>query len=552
MDEVALTSLLEYLIGNWEDEIVEFKDVGDSYSTSEIGKYFSALSNEANLRNQERAWLVFGVDDKRRAVVGSNYRQDRERLHSLKQQIAQGTEPSVTFREIHELAHAGGRVLLFEIPMAPIGVPIAWQGHYYARAGESLTSLGLDKLDAIRRQTQDTDWTAQVVQQANFGHLDPVALARSKEAFATKYANRFDKSEVESWPTNVFLDRAKLTADGKITRAALILLGKPESVHLLSPHPAQITWKLEGPEKAYEHLGPPFLLTTTRLYRNIRNIQLRILPQDELYPIEVSKYDQNIVLEALHNCIAHQDYTRFERIVVTEYPDRILFENGGNFFEGKPSDYLENNKTPRRYRNPFLVRAMTELNMIDTLGYGIYRMYSGQARRYFPMPDYDLQDPSAVRLTLHGRIIDPAYSRVLIQHSDLSLADVLALDRVQKKLPLDEATVRRLRRAKLIEGHRPNLHVSASVAKLTSTKANYIRTRGQDDEFYKKLVRDFIVKFGSATRSDIQQLLWDKLSDALSDEQKESKISNLITQMRRAGTIFNTGSRKGSRWELAE
>jgi ATP-dependent DNA helicase RecG len=48
-----LESLLEQLIDDWENELVEFKQVNDSYSTSEIGKYFSALANEANLRHVE-------------------------------------------------------------------------------------------------------------------------------------------------------------------------------------------------------------------------------------------------------------------------------------------------------------------------------------------------------------------------------------------------------------------------------------------------------------------------------------------------------------------
>ena len=83
-----------------------------------------------------------------------------------------------------------------------------------------------------------------------------------------------------------------------------------------------MTWKLVGQETAYEHFGPPFLLQTSQLYQRIRNIQLRLLPDDELLPHEVSKYDQKVVLEALHNCIAHQDYTRNGRVVVTELPDR--------------------------------------------------------------------------------------------------------------------------------------------------------------------------------------------------------------------------------------
>lgn len=444
------------------------------------------------------------------------------------------------------------RVVLFEIPSAPCGLPIAWKGHYYARAGESLTSLGLDKQDEIRQQTLNTDWSAGFIANATVNDFDEGALQKARESYAKKYSNRFPADEVMRWSVATFLDRARLTYDGRITRAALLLLGKPESAYLLSPHPAQMTWKLEGPERAYEHFGPPFLLSTSALYLKIRNIQLRILPEDQLLAVEVSKYDQRIALEALHNCIAHQDYTRKGRIVVTEMPDRLIFENEGSFFEGLPEDYVSGEKTPRRYRNPFLAQAMAELNMIDTMGYGIHSIHVGQARRYFPMPDYDLSDPEAVKMTVYGSVVDPAYSRMLIQKTDLPLNEILALDRVQKRLPLSDDMARRLRREGLIEGRKPNLHVSASVAKVTAGKAEYIRTRAQDDDYYCKLVTDYLKKFGMASREEIDKLLMDKLSDVLNAEQKSNKIANLLTKLRRRGTILNMGSRKRPSWELAD
>jgi len=552
MDKTALEALLAHLIARWEGEVVEFKRASDGYSTSDIGKYFSALANEANLRNEEKAWLVFGVDNDSRQVVGTDYRPEPDRLQSLKMQISSDTEPSITLRDIHELKTDQGRVLLLEIPAAPQGMPIAWKGHYYARAGESLTHLGLDKLDELRGQVGVADWTAQQVPGATLTDLDPAALAKSRESFAKKYANRFTAEEVASWPDAVFLDRARLTQSGHITRATLLLLGKAESAYRLSPHPAQMTLKLEGTEQAYMHFAPPFLLSTTELYQKIRNLPLRILPDDQLVPVEVAKYDRKIVLEALHNCIAHQDYARNGRVVVIEKPDRLVFESEGAFFEGQPTDYVGGHKTPRRYRNPFLTQAMAELNMIDTMGYGIHEMHMGQARRYFPMPDYDLSEPNAVKLTLYGAIVDAAYSRTLIQKTDLSLQDILALDRVQKKLPIDDAVVKRLRQARLVEGRRPHLFVSASVASATAKKADYIRTRAQDDAFYAKLLQDYLIKFGTATRQEIDKLLWDKLSDALDSSQKETKIGNLLTNWRAAGLIRNQGSRKASQWVLCE
>lgn len=552
MDQSELQILLDKLIAAGENEVVEFKAAGNNYDTDKIGQYFSALSNEANLLGVDRAWLVFGVSDKTRTLVGTRYRPEAEHLHSLKNQIAQGTEPSITLRNIHTLQVADVRVLLFEIPPAPRGLPIAWMGHYYGRAGESLTSLDLTKQDEIRQQTLQQDWSAQVVAQATVADLDGAALQTARDRFAQKHANRFSLDEVLQWTLAQFLERARLTRDGQITRTALLLLGKPESVWQLSPQPAQLSWKLDAVERAYEHFAPPFLLNTSQLYQRIRNIQLRLLPQDQLLPFEVSKYDQKMVLEALHNCIAHQDYTRNGRVVVTERHDRLVFENEGGFFDGQPDDYIQGSKTPRRYRNPFLAQAMAELNMIDTMGYGIHDMHTRQAKRYLPMPDYDLDEAGAVRLTLYGGVVDPAYSRMLMQQRKLPLEDILALDRVQKKLSIPDQAVARLKRARLIEGRKPNLHVSAAIAAVTGGKADYIRTRTQDDEFYAKLLTDYLAKFGEASRSDINKLLLDKLGDARSADQKSRKISALLTKLRLRGIVENTGSDRTSSWRLAE
>ena len=519
--------------------------------TDKIGRYFSALANEANMRDVDAGWLVFGVSNKTRAVVGTTYRPERERLNSLKQQIAQGADPTTTFRQIHEVEVDGKRVVMMEIPPAPRGIPIGWQGHYYARSGESLLPLSLAKLDEMRGQTLHTDWSAQLVAGATLEDLDEAAVARARSGFALKHQNRISPDEVRDWSVASLLDRARVTQRGQVTRAALLLLGKSESAHLLLPNPAQITWKLVGQETAYEHFGPPFLLATSDLYQRIRNIQLRLLPDDELLPHEVSKYDQKVVLEALHNCIAHQDYSQNQRIIVTEKPDRLVFENAGHFFEGAPEDYVRGDKTPRGYRNPYLVQAMVEMSMIDQMGYGIQRMYETQRQRYLPMPDYEVSG-DAVLMTVYGGVVDPAYTRVLMENGGLQLTDVLALDRVQKGLEVPDGAIKTLRRKGLIEGRKPRLRVSAVVAAASSKKAEYIKNRAFNDQHYADLVVQYLREFGSVSRKDVDDLLWDKLSDTLDETQKKNKIGNLLGSLRRKGVIFNAGSKGVPTWKLGE
>ena len=156
-----------------------------------------------------------------------------------------------------------------------------------------------------------------------------------------------------------------------------------------------------------------------------------------------------------------------------------------------------------------------------------------------------------MKLTIYGAVIDTNYSEQLMERTDLPLEDVLALDRVQKKMPISKEAVARLRRAHLIEGRSPKLHVSSAVAAAAETAAAYVRTRAQSDEFYAKLVLDYLAVAGAASRQDINDLLWDKLSDALDDKQKQSKVMNLLTKMRRSGQIRNAGTRAQSRWVLS-
>jgi ATP-dependent DNA helicase RecG len=540
----------ERLVSQWENECVEFKEAGNDYDTDKIGRYVSALANEANLRGKQSAWLGFGVRNKTRQPVGTDYREDATRLHGLKQQLHQDTKPAHGLREIHEGQIAGKRILLFEIPAAPRGTPVSWKGHYYARSGESLGPLELTKLDQIRAQSPADDWSAGVCPAATLASLDPIALAKARDQYGQRY-----RAQAASLPTGddaAFLDRAKLTIDGRLTRTALLLLGREEAVHHLLPSIGEITWKLEGEERSYQHFGPPFLLTTSLVFQRIRNLRLKLLPLNQLLPVEVDKYQQDSVLEALHNCIAHQDYSLHSRVILTERPDRLIFENAGSFFEGTPTDYVLTERTPHHYRNRFLSVAMRTLGMIDTMGYGIRDLYLSQRRRYLPLPDYDLSDPSKVRLTIYGRFIDENYSRLLLARTDLPLSDVLAIDLLQKghDRQIDDETLKHLRRDGLVEGRKPNLHVAAEIAAATDEKAGYIRARAFDDRYYRDLILEYLMKFQTATKSEFLDLLAPKLSDLMTQKQKVIKVGKLLQALKKQSLIEPDGKTRASVWRI--
>jgi len=532
-----------------ETEVFEFKEAKNTYDFTKLGKYFSALSNEANLKGAARAWLIFGIKDRGRSIVGSRFRLQRKDLDHLKGEIADKTTNRVTFIDIHELILPGGRVLMFQIPAAPRGLPIAFEGHYYGRDGEDLSPLNLEEIERIRSQALAEDWSAMIVPDADLSDLDPAAIAKARENFRNKFPGL--AGEADSWNDMTFLNKAKVTIKGKITRTTLLLLGRPESEHFLSPAEAKIRWILKdsrGNDKDY-HIEPcPFLLAVDRIYAKIRNPKYRYLKDGTLFPDEVDQYEPFVIREAINNCIAHQDYTRGGRINVVEMEDQLIFTNLGSFIPGSVERVVREDAPEEHYRNRFLTTAMFNLKMVDTAGGGIKKMFNYQKARFFPMPEYDLS-AERVKVTVIGKVLDPDFARILARKQDLDLEDIMALDKIPKKKALSDMEIRRLKKKGLIEGRKPNYHISSAVAEKTDMQADYIKTRGLKDDHYKKLVLEYLDKYKEASREDIDQLLLDILPGILDENQRKNKIRNLLYAMsKRDKTIVSKGLGSSSKW----
>lgn len=539
-----------------ESEWVEFKSSWDI--KEDIGEYISALSNSAALLGKPFGYIVWGVADGSHEVIGTTFlpRQAKGKGNEdLELWLGIHLTPRIDFR-IHEFEAEGKPVVLFEIPAAK-GIPVSFQGERFIRVGSHKKKLREYPEKEITLfkvlAAGNVDWSAEVIETATIGHLDPDAIAFARTQYAAKHPKQ--AGDMAGWDDAKFLDKAKVCIGGKITRTALILLGKEEHSQLLAPAQPRLTWVLkdaDGIEQDYEHFDIPLIFAGQRLLAKIRNLTVRHLPSGTLFPHEVSQYDPWVIRETLHNCIAHQDYPAGGRVTVVEKPDSLLFTNLGSFIPGTVEEMIERETPPEVYRNPFLAQAMVNLNMIDTIGSGIRRMFTTQKKRSFPMPDFTLDDPTKVTVRLTGQVIDENYTKLLLNQSDLNLLDVIALDRVQKKLPLTDETFQHLKRLKLIEGRRPNIYVSATVAALTGDKAAYIKNRGLDKEHYKELVKLHLTKFGPATRADLADFLREKISDVLTVEQKTHRVRNLLQEMRRDGVIATSGRGQGALWELAK
>mgnify|MGYP003584037102 FL=1 len=521
-----------------ENEWVEFK-TGNVTTNEKLGQYISGLSNAACIANKSFAYLVFGINDDTHEVEGTNYKfkNRKEGNEELELWIKRYLSPSIKFDHF-TCDYNAQHVEIFRIPAA-IGEPTNFKFYPYIRFDSSLTDLKKYPHYLRAIYNSQTDWSAQIVDKASIDDLDENAIKIAKEKYKEKNTNEPFYNDIDNWSSKTFLDKLKITVDGKITNTALILLGKPETAHYLSPAVAQITWKLDTEEKAYQHFNMPLYTEVNNVLAKIRNVNYKFFPDNQLVAAEVIKYDTEVILEALNNCIAHQDYSRHSRIILTEKINKLIFSNEGSFFEGTAEDYTAGEKTPNKYRNKWLADAMVKLNMIDSLGYGIHKMYKSQRKRYFPLPDYTKSTRDSVILEIYGHTIDENYSKLLIEKKDdLSLTEVILLDKVQKDIPINDEASKLLKKKGLIEGRKPHYHISSSIASATGMETEYIKLKGIEDDYCKKMIKDYIVKFKGGQRSDFENLLDDKLPNLLSPKQKKDKVKNLLQSMKREGVIF--------------
>lgn len=548
-----------------ETEWLEFKEAKTSFDSDALGRYVTALSNEANLCGRDAGWLIFGVKDKidpatgSRPVLGSSYANNAATVNELKRQIFSFTAPSLGLLDPAEIDRAecspGTRVLMWRIPAASPGMPVAWKGHYYGRAGEAMGALPLNKLDAIRAQSNMHDWSA-VLATDDWSLLDPAAIELAQALYKRRHATHpqvltaLQHKSVRDW-----LHDLRLAVNGQLTRAALVLLGKPESATCLGGPTPRLTWVLTdhtGTIQTHQHFDLPLVMAIDQLVAKLRIIEVSLLPPRQTAPLNLPNYDDWVIREALHNCIAHQDYAQGGRVRVTEAPDSLTFFNLGSFLPGTVDRVLEQRQPEQRYRNACLANSMVQLDLIETLNSGLPKMFRLQKERFFPLPDFEFgQAPDSVSVRIFGKTLDEKYVHALMTKTDLSLEDAILLDRVQKGQRLATEQIKRLRASKLVGGRGAKVFISAQVAVATGQEVSYVNNKGLDAKHYKALILNLLA-LGTQPRQKINDLLLSKLPASIDGNlRRKEYIKNLLQEMARDQQIENVGgATRAAKWQL--
>lgn len=541
---------INYPLENEKCEWKEFKHLKNSVSGSAGNDIISYISAIANMQGGN---LIIGIEDKTLNIVGvqdfASYTIENIRFRIN----GNSTNLNIESFSVQEFITSDTKkvVWVFHIPKHQFRLPVYAHKKTWQRIDDNLVEMTKARLDAILTQVQlNDDWSKVIIQEAAIEDLDYDAIKKARIEFIKR--NSKYSEEVNNWNDIVFLNKAKLTIKGKITRAALILLGKEESEHYLDSS-VKIRWNLktiDNQDKDFEIFSIPLLLSIDEVYKKIRNLKYRYLRDGTLFPDEVLRYEPFNIRESLNNAIAHQDYSKGARINVVEFEDdHLVFSNYGSFLPKSVEDVVLKDTPEEVYRNPFLVEAMKNLDMIETQGGGIRKIFNFQKQRFFPLPDYNFDD-NKVKVTITGKILNENFARILIKNSKLGLDEIILLDKVQKHKEITEVEFKYLKKAKYIEGRRPDIYLSYHIIESTndeSLQAEYLANRSFDDSHFKDMILECLKKWGKTKRDKIDNLIIPKLSIALSDEKKKNKVTNYLSALRMEGKIVN---RPGYFWEI--
>lgn len=539
MKESVDTVLWRILNFAHENEVIEFKD-RKTLNKNEVGAYFSALSNEANLKMIDSAWLIFGISDDGH-LSNSPFLNSIDSQNELKRYIDEQTSGNLTFQDIHERVIDGHRIVLLEIPPARNGTPTAFKGFAYERRGESLEPLSDDNRMRIMGESAP-DWSAVVERHMGMEDLDPKAIDFARSAFIRNRPSM--AAECREWSDEKFIDKMELRRNGQLTRAALILLGREESMNKMDDIPAGMRWILrdrDGTPLDSEVMGTPYLLSVERMCGKIRNVVYPMYEKGTIIRTNLRTYDETLLREAFYNCICHQDYTMSEFITLVEYErDRLVFSNAGGFMPGDVMSVIESDSPIGIYRNKLLARAMYRMGLVEIAGGGIGMMFRCQAARMFPMPIYETSGRH-VTVTVIGRVTNPTYADILRANPGLRTNEIAALDAVAAGRQIPASYEERLISRGLIGRDEKGLYL-LDPASRPKTRAPSL------EEIRNEIIA--ALRTGPRDKQDLLRILKRGIMHDMDDNEAYVKLSNALSSLVKKGIIRNTGSSRMPMYEL--
>jgi ATP-dependent DNA helicase RecG len=417
---------LNAILGKNENEHIEFKAARDSYSKNDVADYTIALANERG------GYLILGVTDKKpHKIVGSSAFPEQEKL---KKWLLDVTHLRV---DIQELMTPKGRVVIFQIPSRPLGMPYHRDGRYLMRSGESVVPMTADMLQRIFNET-GPDFSAELCPKVKIDELDINAI----EDFRKRWIKKSGNKALAGYSVEQLLIDAELLVEGKLNYAALILFGTKECLgkHLGNSELIFEYKSTDNSESAEqrENYRKGFFSFYDDLWNkiNLRNPKRHY--QEGLFIWDIEAFNESAIREAILNAVSHRDYRMPGPIFVHQFSDKIEINNPGGLPAGITFENILWQTAPRNRR---LAETFEKCGLVERSGQGMNRIFESCIQQGKGIPDFSRSDADNFWICLNGQIRHPEFLRVLErigeeQVASFSTDDFVTLDAIYNDEPL--------------------------------------------------------------------------------------------------------------------
>lgn len=543
IEPITTERQLREAMGAPENEHLEFKAAENQYPKEKLFQYCVALANERGGN------LVMGVTDERpRKIVGTQSFSNPEKI---KKDILD----ALGFRvDIYEILIPEGRVLTFFCPPRPIGTPREYKGQYWMRSGESLVPMTPDVLQPIFAESSP-DFSQTICEGAMLTDLAPEAIAEFRQQWIRKSDNHALQQVSDK---QLLADAGLINHDGRVTHAALVLLGTPQAVKRLLPQ-AEVIFEYRNSDSAIEYQDREeyragFFLWRNEVWEKITARNETCSYRDGLFRYDIQAFNEDVVREALLNAIAHREYRNGGSIFVHQFPNRLEVTSPGGFPSGITADNIIYRQRPR---NRCIAEALQHCGLVERSGQGADRIFRSCLKEGKNRPDYTRSDADQVSLVLDGQLRNPEFVKYLDRLAgersmSLTLEDFLVLDRVRAGETVPEnlkTSFAKLMGCGVIEktgrGRGVRHILSRALYEQVGEAGAYTRRRGLDEGHNQQLVLQHIRACGSrgATMAEFEQVLPNKT---------RPQISAMLKRLKASGHIRVEGKTKGARWHLAK
>jgi len=502
------------------EDKVEFKEALNQYnyqtSRRSVLGYVVALANEGGGK------LILGV------------RENKNGLHFITGTIAWQSQEGKLTEDIYRdkqirvetevLFDGANRVLVIHIPSRPIGKTLKFEDVPLMRVGEDLLPMSDDQLFKIL-QEQEPDFSSRICDDLTLDQLDDRAIKKMKEAYARKQENPIFLAQSDS---QCLID-LNLLVNGKLTNAALLLLGKTKAIQRYLPQSTvclefrnsltQITFD------SRQIIIEPYFLAIDTIWETVNLRNGKVPVQEGPYVFDIHFFNKEVIREALNNAIAHRDYRRTSEVVIKQFPQEIHFINPGGFPLGVTlQNILTVNSTPR---NRLLADVLAKTGIVERSGQGVDKIYYQCISEAKPEPDYSRSDDYQVELRISGLVQDKAFALFiksiqsdLPDDKKLSVFEIIALNRIRKDTikttELPKEIIKSLTEKKLVEQQGKTkgskLILSRAYYEFTGEKAKYTRSKDLNDQQVFFFILDHLSKFEKAKMNDFVDLLDGRLT----------------------------------------